>query len=155
MVDFETWHTCASIVWHTVRFKICNCHLQGFFKHWRKFRISSIKEQLSHNPETKPDSLHPLPSAKEEWSDETSDQPKTVESCGRDSPIQDGGNPYPSGFAPPGGLDGESGSDTSPFPSTRTTRNTWGLGWMGPTSLPAYHLACFVPLEHLPSWWSH
>ena len=53
--------------------------------------------------------FNPLPSAEEEWSDEASDQPETVEPMGGDPPFQDGGNSYSSGSAPPGRLDGESG----------------------------------------------
>ena len=53
--------------------------------------------------------LHPLSSAKEKWADETSDQSEKVELLGGDSPLQNGGNSYPLGFALPGTLDGESG----------------------------------------------
>ena len=55
--------------------------------------------------------LHPFPSTEKEWSNEASDQPETVESMSGDSPLQNGGNPYPSGPSPPRGLDGESGPE--------------------------------------------
>ena len=105
--------------------------------YWRRHRNSYTKEcNLFH--------FHPLPSSKEEWSDETSDQPETVESLDRGSSFQDGGNSYPSGSAPPRGLDSTSGLEGCllhhPHPP-------------GPPAVPEVHGGRDLLPVHLPTIW--
>ena len=48
--------------------------------------------------------LEPLPGTQEKWSNETSDQPNTVEPMGVCRALQNGGNPYPEGSSESRGL---------------------------------------------------
>ena len=86
--------------------------------------------------------FHPLPSTEEEWSDETSDQPETVESLGGDSPFQDEGNSYPSGSAAPRGLDGTSGLEGCLLHHPHPT---------GPPTVPEVHGGRDLLPVHLPA----
>jgi len=78
--------------------------------------------------------FHPIPSSQEEWPNEASYQPETVEQVGRNATFQNGGHPDPEGPVENRGLDGEgrlegcllhnshsqSSPAVSPVPSSRS-----------------------------------